>query len=183
MHYIAVYCGSSKGNNPIYEIKAKEFAKKLAHSGFGLVYGGGSIGLMGIIADEMLSLGAEVIGVIPQKLLKMEIGHANLTKLHVVETMHQRKALMAEYASGFVALPGAVGTMEEIFEIIVLNQLKYINKPLAFYNINNFYDKLIQFINHTFHEGFLWESTLNSLFFSNSDGEIINFLKNKIFNR
>ncbi len=180
MHYIAVYCGSSKGNNPIYEIEARKFARKLAQSGFGLVYGGGAVGIMGAIADEMLDCGAEVIGVIPQKLLEMEVGHNNLTKLHIVETMHQRKAMMSEYASGFVALPGAVGTMEEFFEIIVLNQLNYIDKPLAFYNINNFYNKLIDFLRHTYEEGFLWENTYRSLFFSENADEIVNFLKNRI---
>jgi hypothetical protein len=180
MHYIAVYCGSSKGKSPIYEQEAKNFARKLADTGFGLVYGGGAIGLMGIIADEMLACGAEVIGVIPQKLLNMEVGHTQLTKLHVVETMHQRKALMSEYASGFVALPGAVGTLEELFEIIVLNQLKYINKPFAFYNINNYYDKLIEFLRHTYDEGFLWKATFDSFFISNEADKIVRYFNEKI---
>lgn len=180
MHYIAVYCGSSKGKNPIYKQEAKKIARMLANAGFGLVYGGGAIGLMGIVADEMLACGAEVIGVIPQKLLNMELGHSNLTKLHIVETMHQRKALMSEYASGFIALPGAVGTLEELFEIIVLNQLQYINKPFAFFNINNYYDKLIEFLQHTLDEGFLWQTTYESFFVSNDANEIVNYLDAKI---
>ncbi len=175
MKYIAVYCGSSKGNNPIYSQEAELLGKKLAQQGFGIVYGGGNIGLMGIVADAALSNGGNVVGVIPQKLVDYEVAHNELTKLHIVETMHQRKALMNEYAAGFAILPGAVGTLEELFEIIVLNQLKYISKPIGFLNTNQFYTKLFDFLLHEVQEGFLRPDTFNSLFIASNVDELCDY--------
>ena len=127
---IALYCGSRSGNKPIYQEKAIALAQGLAKQGFGLVYGGASIGLMGQVADAMISHGGEAVGVIPEFMLDYEIAHHQLTELHVVQTMHERKALMAERASAFVALPGGLGTFEEILEVATWGQLNQHQKPM-----------------------------------------------------
>lgn len=152
---IALYCGSRSGNKPIYQEKAIALAQGLAKQGFGLVYGGASIGLMGQVADAMISHGGEAVGVIPEFMLDYEIAHHQLTELHVVQTMHERKALMAERASAFVALPGGLGTFEEILEVATWGQLNQHQKPMMIYNINSFYDALITQLDHAVEEGFL----------------------------
>ena len=152
---IALYCGSRSGNKPIYQEKAIALAQGLAKQGFGLVYGGASIGLMGQVADAMISHGGEVVGVIPEFMLDYEIAHHQLTELHVVQTMHERKALMAERASAFVALPGGLGTFEEILEVATWGQLNQHQKPMMIYNVNGFYDALIAQLDHAVEEGFL----------------------------
>ena len=152
---IALYCGSRSGNKPIYQEKAIALAQGLAKQGFGLVYGGASIGLMGQVADAMISHGGEAVGVIPEFMLDYEIAHHHLTELHVVQTMHERKALMAERASAFVALPGGLGTFEEILEVATWGQLNQHQKPMMIYNVNGFYDALITQLDHAVEEGFL----------------------------
>lgn len=152
---IALYCGSRSGNKPIYQEKAIALAQGLAKQGFGLVYGGASIGLMGRVADAMISHGGEAVGVIPEFMLDYEIAHHQLTELHVVQTMHERKALMAERASAFVALPGGLGTFEEILEVATWGQLNQHQKPMMIYNVNGFYDALITQLDHAVEEGFL----------------------------
>ena len=152
---IALYCGSRSGNKPIYQEKAIALAQGLAKQGFGLVYGGASIGLMGQVADSMISHGGEAVGVIPEFMLDYEIAHHQLTELHVVQTMHERKALMAERASAFVALPGGLGTFEEILEVATWGQLNQHQKPMMIYNVNGFYDALITQLDHAVEEGFL----------------------------
>ena len=152
---IALYCGSRSGNKPIYQEKAIALAQGLAKQGFGLVYGGASIGLMGQVADAMISHGGEAVGVIPEFMLDYEIAHHQLTELHVVQTMHERKALMAERASAFVALPGGLGTFEEILEVATWGQLNQHQKPMMIYNVNGFYDALIAQLDHAVEEGFL----------------------------
>lgn len=152
---IALYCGSRSGNKPIYQEKAIALAQGLAKQGFGLVYGGASIGLMGQVADAMISHGGEAVGVIPEFMLDYEIAHHQLTELHVVQTMHERKALMAELASAFVALPGGLGTFEEILEVATWGQLNQHQKPMMIYNVNGFYDALITQLDHAVEEGFL----------------------------
>ena len=152
---IALYCGSRQGNNPIYLEKAIALAKGLAEHHFGLVYGGASIGLMGQVADTMLQNGGQAIGVIPEFMLDYEIAHHQLTDLHVVKTMHERKAMMAERASAFVALPGGLGTFEEILEIATWGQLNQHQKPMMLYNVNGFYNPLIQQLDMAMREGFL----------------------------
>lgn len=152
---IALYCGSRSGNKPIYQEKAIALAQGLAKQGFGLVYGGASIGLMGQVADAMISHGGEAVGVIPEFMLDYEIAHHQLTELHVVQTMHERKALMAERASAFVALPGGLGTFEEILEVATWGQLNQHQKPMMIYNVNGFYDALITQLDHAVEEGFL----------------------------
>lgn len=152
---IALYCGSRSGNKPIYQEKAIALAQGLAKQGFGLVYGGASIGLMGQVADAMISHGGEAVGVIPEFMLDYEIAHHQLTELHVVQTMHERKALMAERSSAFVALPGGLGTFEEILEVATWGQLNQHQKPMMIYNVNGFYDALITQLDHAVEEGFL----------------------------
>ncbi|ESK55912.1 TIGR00730 family Rossman fold protein [Acinetobacter tjernbergiae] len=152
---IALYCGSRTGNKPIYRNKAIELAQHIANQGFGIVYGGASIGLMGQVADSVLEHSGEVVGVIPEFMLDYEIAHQKLTELHIVETMHERKALMAERASAFIALPGGLGTFEEILEIATWGQLNQHQKPMIIYNVNRFYDALIAQLDHAVEEGFL----------------------------
>ncbi|MFW2153381.1 TIGR00730 family Rossman fold protein [Acinetobacter gyllenbergii] len=152
---IALYCGSRTGNKPIYRDKAIELAQHIANQGFGIVYGGASIGLMGQVADTVLEHSGEVVGVIPEFMLDYEIAHHKLTELHIVNSMHERKALMAERASAFIALPGGLGTFEEILEIATWGQLNQHQKPMIIYNVNRFYDALIAQLDHTVEEGFL----------------------------
>lgn len=152
---IAVFCGSSCGVSPKYTNLAKEFGETLAKKGYGLVYGGGCVGLMGIIADTVLENGGKVIGVIPSSLSDKELAHTGVTKLHIVNSMHERKALMASYADAFVAMPGGAGTLEEIFEVWTWGQLGYHEKPVAFLEVNGFYENLFSFIKHVTNEGFI----------------------------
>ncbi|MBJ9986432.1 TIGR00730 family Rossman fold protein [Acinetobacter sp. S40] len=152
---IALYCGSRSGNKPIYREKAIELAQGIAEQGFGIVYGGASIGLMGQVADTVLEHHGEVVGVIPEFMLDYEVAHAKLTELHIVRTMHERKSMMADRASAFVALPGGLGTFEEILEIATWGQLNQHQKPMILYNVNGFYDALIAQLDHAVQEGFL----------------------------
>ena len=152
---VALYCGSRAGNKPIYLEKAIQLSQGLAEHGFGLVYGGASIGLMGQVADSMIQHGGEAVGVIPEFMLDYEIAHPQLTELHIVTSMHQRKAMMADRACAFVALPGGLGTFEEILEIATWGQLNQHQKPMMLYNVNGFYNPLIAQLDLAVQEGFL----------------------------
>lgn len=152
---VCVFCGSSTGNKGAYSSEAKALGEALAGQGIDLVFGGGSVGLMNEIANSVLSSGGEAHGVIPEHLLKREVGHKNLTALHVTDTMHERKAMMAEMSDAFIALPGGYGTFEELMEAITWLQLKIHNKPVILYNIDGYYDKLIEFIEHAKDSGFI----------------------------
>ncbi|BCT87815.1 TIGR00730 family Rossman fold protein [Acinetobacter variabilis] len=152
---VALYCGSRAGNKPIYLEKAIQLSQGLAEHGFGLVYGGASIGLMGQVADTMIQHGGEAVGVIPEFMLDYEIAHPQLTELHIVTSMHQRKAMMADRACAFVALPGGLGTFEEILEIATWGQLNQHQKPMMLYNVNGFYNPLITQLDLAVQEGFL----------------------------
>lgn len=152
---ICVYLGSSPGNSPVYRDAAAQFGNLLASRGIGLVYGGGMVGLMGVIADAVCAAGGEVIGVIPEALRAREHDHQGITELHVVQTMHERKALMAKLADGFVTLPGGIGTFEEMFEAWCWSQLGYHQKPCGLLDVNGFYSKMSSFIDHVVEEGFL----------------------------
>lgn len=160
---ITVYCGSSTGILPEYTSQAKALAKEMVKRKLGLVYGAGNVGLMGVIADEMLASKSPVYGIIPQKLVDIEVAHQGCTDLIVVETMRDRKWLMAEKGDGFIAMPGGIGTLEELFEIMTLNQLMYIQKPLALYNVSGYYDKLLDFLTHVGDQGFLKPDQLSNL--------------------
>ncbi|MEX0445575.1 TIGR00730 family Rossman fold protein [Xenorhabdus sp. SGI246] len=158
---IAVYCGSSLGVSEIYQESAIIFAKELVKRGITLVYGGASVGIMGIVADTVLREGGQVIGVIPALLEEREISHKNLSELHIVETMHQRKNKMIELADGFVALPGGFGTLEEFSEVFTWSMIGLNSKPCGILNINDFYDPLISMINKMADECFLQEKYRN----------------------
>jgi uncharacterized protein (TIGR00730 family) len=155
MKRICVFCGSSVGNNPEYQEFAVALGQLLARKGIGLVYGGGHVGLMGVIADAVLAGGGEVIGVIPQALADREVAHGGLTDLHVVDSMHTRKALMAELSDAFIAMPGGVGTFEEFFEAVTWTQLGVHRKPCGLLNAGGFYTPLIAFIDQAVSEGFI----------------------------
>jgi uncharacterized protein (TIGR00730 family) len=172
MKSICVYCGSSPGASEIYASGARDLARVLVEHQISLVYGGGSIGLMGILADEVLRLGGHVIGVIPQALMDKELGHTQLSKLHIVQNMHQRKALMSELSDGFIALPGGIGTLEELFEMFTWLQLGIHNKPLGILNINGFYDQLIEFLKHLVKTKFLAFEQLD-LLIKETDPELL----------
>lgn len=163
MTSIGVFCGASHGFNDIYREAAAELGAAMAIQSITLVFGGGKVGLMGTIADAVLTGGGKAIGVIPQSLVDREVAHAGLTELHVVQTMHERKALMASFADAFVAMPGGFGTLDEINEIITWNQLDIIRKPVAFYNVNGFYNKFLEMIDHSVAEGFIKTAQRESL--------------------
>jgi uncharacterized protein (TIGR00730 family) len=152
---ICVFCGSSVGARPAYVQAAQRLGELLAERGIGVVFGGGCIGLMGAVADAALAKGGEVIGVIPESLVRREIGHRGLTKLHVVETMHQRKALMADLSDAFIALPGGYGTLEEFCEAITWSQLGIQRKPCGLLNIEGYWDGLLAFLDHAVDEQFV----------------------------
>lgn len=173
MKKITIYCGSNKGRNPVYEAGVIKLAEELIRRDMALVYGAGNVGLMGVIADAMLSAKKQVYGIIPQKLVDIEVAHTGCTELIVVETMRDRKWLMAEKGDGFIAMPGGIGTFEELFEIMTLNQLAYIRKPLALFNLNGYYDKLIDFLSHACEEGFLHQAQLDLLIVSADPKELL----------
>lgn len=152
---ICVYCGSSPGKNPAYSHAATHLAGVLCERGIGLVYGGAAVGVMGAVANAVLEAGGEAIGVIPRSLAVKEVAHDNLTHLHVVASMHERKAMMAELADGFIALPGGWGTLEEIFEMLTWAQLGFHNKPCGLLNIEGYYDRLIEFLESSFEQQFV----------------------------
>ena len=155
MQSVAVYCGSSSGNQEIYTQQAQEMGRELARRGLTLVYGGGCVGLMGTIADAVLAEGGRVIGVIPKFLADKEVAHRGCTELHIVDTMHQRKLLMADLAEGFVAMPGGFGTLEELFEVLTWGQLGLHGKPVGLLNTQGFYDALLALLDHMSAEAFL----------------------------
>ena len=177
MPLVAVYCGSRLGNNEVYEQSARELGRELADNGMGLVYGGASIGLMGAVADEVIQGGAQAVGVIPTFMLKHEIAHEQLTRLHLTDTMHTRKTVMAEYADAFITLPGGLGTLEEIMEIATWRQLYQHEKPMIILNINGFYDRMIEHLKYTADQGFMKQEDLERLVVCNTINEAIDLLK------
>jgi uncharacterized protein (TIGR00730 family) len=152
---ICVFTGSQAGSRPAYAEQARRLGRLLGQRGIGLVYGGGSVGLMGVIADAALEAGAEVIGVIPEVLMIREVTHTGLTELRIVDTMHERKALMAELSDAFIAMPGGFGTLDELFEAITWAQLGLHRKPVGLLNVEGYYDPLLALIEHAIAEGFI----------------------------
>ena len=175
---LCLFCGASPGTNPAYRDAAIEFGDTLAKRNIRLVYGGGSVGLMGVAADACLAAGGQVTGVIPRMLMEKEVGHKGVTKMHVVETMHERKALMTELSDGFVALPGGYGTLDELFESLTWLQLAYHTKPIGLYNVNGFFDALISFLDHARDERFLRDLHRDSLQVSANLDSLIGKLEN-----
>ncbi|HEY6352588.1 MAG TPA: TIGR00730 family Rossman fold protein [Candidatus Angelobacter sp.] len=174
---ICVFCGSSVGARPAYAAAARRLGELMAGRGIGLVFGGGCIGLMGAIADAVLTGGGEVTGVIPDGLMRREIGHRGVTKLHVVETMHQRKALMADLSDAFVALPGGYGTLEEFAEIVTWSQLGIQIKPCALLNIEGYWDGLLAFLDHSVEENFVRQENRDMIVVGTTPEEILDRIR------
>jgi hypothetical protein len=160
---LCVYCGSSSGRLDAYAAAARAVARAMVERNIRLVYGGASVGIMAVVADEVLRLGGEAVGVIPEALTRKELAHAGLTELHVTPSMHARKTLMAELADGFVALPGGIGTLEELFEIWTWSQLGFHQKPCGLLNVAGYYDALIVFLDHAAGEQFVRSEHRNML--------------------
>jgi hypothetical protein len=160
---VCVYCGSRHGARPAYTAAARALGRAIGERGWQLVYGGGQVGLMGEVADAALAAGARVIGVIPETLKRLEVGHLGLHELHVVPTMHVRKQMMAERADLFIALPGGIGTLEELYEVWTWRQLGYHDQPIGLLNIDGYYDQLLRFMRHTVAEGFLSAAQIEAL--------------------
>ena len=174
---VAVYCGSRSGNEPLYAQTAKELGEFFGNNGIDLVFGGGHVGLMGIVADAVLAKGGKVYGVIPQHLVNRELAHPGLTELFVVNNMHERKAKMAELADGFVALPGGIGTLEEIFEVWTWAQLGFHRKPCAFYNVEGFYESLLDMVKTMVAAGFVKQQYLDMIVVAKTPTELLDGFK------
>ncbi len=155
MEKICVFCGSSKGNGDVYLDAAKELGRELVKRELGLVYGGASVGTMGKIANTVIKNGGNVTGIMPKALVKKEVALTDLIDFHVVSSMHERKAMMADLADAFIAMPGGFGTIDEIFEVLTWGQLEFHQKPCGLLNINGYYDKLIEFLDHMVNQEFL----------------------------
>lgn len=169
---VCVFCGSSMGNDVRYQDAAVRLGEVLAENDCTLYYGGGNVGLMKVIADKMLEEGKEVVGVMPNLILDMEIGHDGVTKMIETDSMSERKSLLIDESDAFIAMPGGFGTLDELFEIIVLNQLQITDKPVALYNVMNYYDGIIQFIDHAVSQGFIRKEHRDNIIISD-DPEVL----------
>ena len=165
---IAVFCASSDGTRPIYRAAAVKLGRALAERGIGLIYGGANVGLMQAVAESSLASGGRVVGVIPEVLVDLEVAHQGITELHVTSTMHTRKALMGEKSDAFFILPGGYGTFEEMFEVLAWQTLKLHQKPIVLLNVDGFYDKLLDFLDHCVTEGLLKQRNREILLVANS---------------
>ena len=173
MRRICIFCGSSMGFHPAYRAKAMELGQAMADKHCELLYGGGSVGLMKAIADVMLKNQCKVTGTITNHLMDMEVGYKDIDELIVVETMAERKKLLEDRADGFIAMPGGYGTLDELFEVVVLSQLQVHDKPVALFNVNGYYDKLMAFLAHAVEEGFIHRAHYESLIVSDDPKELI----------
>jgi uncharacterized protein (TIGR00730 family) len=173
---LAVYCGSAAGSQPVFADCARATAKAMASQGVDLVYGGGRLGLMGLIADSVLAEGGRVYGVIPQALVDIEVAHTGLTELHTVANMHERKAKMTDLADAFLALPGGIGTLDELFEAWSWNALGYHAKPFCLLNVEGFWDGLVTFIDHATESGFLSQQRRAQLLVATTPDEALKLL-------
>ncbi|MBA2771563.1 MAG: TIGR00730 family Rossman fold protein [Sphingomonas sp.] len=173
---IAVYCGSAPGSDPAFAAAARALGQAMGRRGIDLVYGGGRLGLMGLIADSVLADGGRVYGVIPQALVDIEVAHLGLTELHTVTTMHERKARMTDLADAFLVMPGGIGTLDELFEAWSWNALGYHSKPFCLLNVAGFWDGLITFIDHATTSGFLSERRRNQLLVAGTPRQALELL-------
>lgn len=174
---IAIYCGAAVGARPAYAEAARELGQRMAQAGVRLVYGGGKVGLMGTIADAVLAHGGEAIGVIPVALMEKEVGHKGLTELHVVENMHQRKQMMADLSDAFIAMPGGIGTCEELFEVFTWLQIGYHAKPIGLLNVERYYDPLMTFMKTMVSEQFLKGAQLDQLQIAESPAVLLDTIR------
>lgn len=173
MKRLCIYCGSNPGRQPLYREAAEELVRAMAQRGLGLVYGGAHVGIMGVIADTMLDLGGEVIGVIPHGLVAKEVAHEGLNDLRIVDSMHERKALMLELADGAIALPGGLGTLDETFEALTWAQLGIHNKPCGLLNVGGYYDHLAAFLGHAVQEGYVKDRHKSMLLVESSPEKLL----------
>ena len=173
---LAVYCGSAPGNRPVFADAARATAEAMVERGVDLVYGGGRLGLMGLIADNVLDRGGRVYGVIPAALIELEVAHEGVTELYRVETMHERKAKMTELSDAFLALPGGIGTLDELFEAWSWNALGYHAKPFCLLNVEGFWDGMIEFIDHATQSGFLSQQRRSQLLVAATPAEALELL-------
>lgn len=171
---ICVFCGAWNGNNPIYTSAAQSLARAICQHGYGIVYGGGNIGLMGVLADAALSVGGKVIGVIPEVMVRWELAHHGVTELRVVNTMHERKALMIELSHAFIALPGGLGTLDELCEVLTLNQLGFVKQPCGILNVNKYFDPFLEQLRKAEEEGFIKGSRKPTYFVEENPETLIN---------
>ena len=178
MRTLCVYCGSNAGNKPVYTERAIALGNRLAKEGLALVYGGGNVGLMGIVADAVLEGGGEVIGVIPEQLVQWEVAHKGVTRLEVVANMHERKARMFDLADGFVALPGGFGTLDEMFQMLTWRQLGIGDKPCAFLDVDGFYSPLIAMLDRMVEERFLHADQRRDLWHGDDIDTMLAWMRN-----
>lgn len=176
MKRVCVYCGSRSGSEDVFAESAKALGTALAERGLELVYGGGKVGLMGVVADAVLAAGGHVIGVIPEHLSTVELVHPNVPDMRVVKSMHERKALMIELSDSFIAMPGGFGTMEELFEVLCWRQLSLHASPIAILNAGGFYDDLVRFINRMVSDEFLCSSNAKSVIIDSKAGPLLDQL-------
>ena len=176
MRRLAVYCGSSMGTDPAFAATAQALGEEMARRGIDLVYGGGRLGLMGVVADAVLGAGGRAYGVIPQALTDLEVAHRGLTELHTVASMHERKAKMTELTDAFVALPGGIGTFDELFEAWTWNALGYHSKPFCLLNVNGFWDSMIGFLDQVTENGFMSPARRAQLLVAEDIGQAIDLL-------
>jgi hypothetical protein len=173
IHNIAVFCASASGADPAYQAAADDLGKALAAHDIGVIYGGAKVGLMCAVAESALAHGGRVVGVIPEVLVDLEVAHHGVTELHVVDTMHTRKALMGEKSDAFVIMPGGFGTLEEMFEVLAWQTLRLHDKPIVLLNINGFYNKLLGFLDHAVTEGMLKQKSREILLVASSVEETL----------
>jgi len=173
MKSICVFCGSSMGIRPGYQQGAKELGGILLDRKIKLIYGGANVGLMKVLADTMLAGGGEVIGIMPRRLVENEVAHQGLTKMHIVESMSERKTLMVELSDAFIAMPGGFGTFDELAEVITYNQLRLTDKPIGILNLEHYFDHLLNFFTHTAKEGFLRHEHRNNLIVDENPSELL----------
>jgi uncharacterized protein (TIGR00730 family) len=175
---ICVFCGSSAGSQDFYSQKARELGKLFVDNGIGLVYGGSNVGIMRVIADTMLDAGGKVIGVMPHNLIEREVAHRGLTEFHVVDSMAERKILMGELSDAFVTMPGGIGTLDELFEVMSWNQLELIDKPLALYNIGEYFTDLVRFLKHAVDQRFIKEEHYRNLIVESDEVLLLDKIRN-----
>ena len=178
MKKICIFCGSSMGFDPIFREKAAEMGRVLADNQCELLYGGGNVGLMNIIAEEMKQRHCRIVGTITQHLLDMRVGRPDIDELIVVDTMAERKKILEDMADAFIAMPGGVGTMDEFFEVMVLSQLRVFDKPVALFNVNGYYDDLVRFIERATKEGFIHSEHANNIIVSDDPKAILEGIEN-----
>ena len=178
MKKICIFCGSSMGFDPLYRQKAAELGNVLADNECELLYGGGNVGLMNIIAEVMKQRGCRIVGTITQHLLDMRVGRPDIDELIVVETMAERKKILEDMADAFIAMPGGVGTMDEFFEVMVLSQLRVFDKPVALFNVNGYYDDIVRFFDRATREGFIHREHADNLIVSDDPKALIKGIEN-----